>query len=189
MLYDKMTVDLSSTEPWIARYKFDGTESPAQKIRIIGKLLNQLIAHGKRDRNVRKATLQVLEAYNVPEKDWIGEITAVKDWIRNNIRYTLDIQGVETFHTPRRILLDRVGDCDDSSILCAAMLGSIGYRTGILLLDSKGDGKISHAMATVKLPRPKEPWWDKWIPLELTQEKKIGWLPPKATRKIIVENK
>ncbi|MGH7194200.1 MAG: hypothetical protein ACREJM_11830, partial [Candidatus Saccharimonadales bacterium] len=72
---------------------------------------------------VRDAAVAIIGA--VPGKRWFAEIEAVFEWVRQNLRYTQDINGVETLYTPQRMLEDILawqsgereapvpGDCDD----------------------------------------------------------------------------
>jgi len=177
---------LSDSPGWVKRYRFAPGTSTQEKLTVVSQLINQTIQHGKRDRTVRETAIKIIKAYKVPQKNHIGEIKALHDWCKSNIRYTFDILGVETLNTPRRTLIDRAGDCDCSAMLLAAMLGSIGYESGIALVDSKGDRKISHAMCVVKLPRPKKGQPAGWIPLETTRDEKMGWWPKTISRKIII---
>jgi len=179
---------LSDTTGWVKRYKF-GNQTAGEKLKIVSDLIHQMVQHGKRDRKVREVAFTVLKQENVKAKDHVNEIRALQKWVQQNIRYTFDIHGVETLHTPRRILIDRVGDCDDSAMLLSSLLSSIGYETGVMLVDAKGDGRISHAMAAVKLPRPKGSQPKGWIPLETTKEVPMGWHPKNITRKILIKIK
>jgi len=181
-----MDYNLSDEPGWVKRYRFAPGTSTQEKLKVVAGMVNQLIQHGKRDRTVRETALKIIKAYNVPAKDHVGEIRAMQKWVQANIRYVFDIAGVETLQTPRRVLLEHSGDCDCSSILLSALLGSIGYSSGVVLLDAKGSRRIDHAQACVKLPRPKKGQPKGWIHLETTQTRPMGWVPPAATRKIYI---
>src|SRR5262245_40799829 len=83
-----------------------GQEGPLPTARLVGQLIEQ----GARDSYVRQCAIQVLRSYGVPAKDRLGEVAALFDWVRRNIRYTRDIYRVELLHTARRRLELRAGD-------------------------------------------------------------------------------
>jgi transglutaminase-like putative cysteine protease len=53
------------------------------------------------------------------------------------------------------------GDCDDKSILAAALLASIGHPTRFIACGFVGDGSYSHVFAQTKIA-------GKWVTLECT---------------------
>ena len=67
-----------------------------------------------------------------PQKDLVSEVKCIHRFVRDQIRYVRDINGVETVHTPEKVLEYGAGDCDDKTVLTAALLESIGYRTRIV---------------------------------------------------------
>ena len=80
--------------------------------------------------------------------------------------------GVEYFHTARRLLKDidngsSAGDCDDFVILGGALLGSLGYPVGALIVDSSGDGVFNHVMLVTKTFSETREFKNNWIPVEL----------------------
>lgn len=85
-----------------------------------------------------------------PARDWRGETAAVRAWVARHLRYTRDGLQVETLKTPEHMLEEIrrtgkfLGDCDDASILAAALLLSIGHQPAFLLL---GRGNVPHHVA------------------------------------------
>src|SRR5678815_1725059 len=63
-----------------------------------------LIRSAPKDFYVRQKAIEIFRAYRVPPKDRWGEVCALFDWVRRNVRYTRDIFRVELLHTPRRML-------------------------------------------------------------------------------------
>lgn len=114
------------------------------------------------------------------QKDWVGQIKTLHSFVQNNIRYTRDIHGVETLHTAQKILEQGQGDCDDKSILLAALLGSIGHPTRFRAVGFH-PGKLSHVFVETKIG-------NKWQPLETTEPVSIGWKPRKVAENMIVYN-
>lgn len=82
---------------------------------------------------VRELALRILEYYHVPSQDYLKEAYAIGDYVKNNMRYVRDINGVETLHDPLTII-DQMkrgqaqGDCDDMSLFIATLLLSIGHQ-------------------------------------------------------------
>jgi hypothetical protein len=72
----------------------------------------------------------------------------------------------------RRILKDveqgrSAADCDDFVIVAASLLGSIGYPSGALIVDSNADGVFNHVMLITRTTAPTKEFGNKWIPCEL----------------------
>lgn len=187
---------------WIKRVKIREGIKDKKKLAVLANILKKLFHHGKRDRQVRTFILKLLTHNNIRAKDHVNEIKCMMQWVQNdnNIRYTFDPCNVEYFQTARRMLWDwrdgvmskgrkslAGGDCDDKSIFMASLLGAIGYHSYILLVDSKGDGVYSHAMAGVKLPKPYAPYGNRIVPVELTKVVELGWHTPKATKVFVID--
>lgn len=66
-------------------------------------------------------------ARGLASKDFTGEAQRLFKFVRDEIRYIKDIEGVETLHSAEWVLRLRAGDCDDKAILLAALLLSIGH--------------------------------------------------------------
>src|SRR6266542_442518 len=88
---------------------------------VTARLIAQLVREGAKDFYVRQKAIEIFRAYGARPKDRFGEICALFDWVRRNIRYTRDIFQVELLHTARRMLELKAGDCDDMTILLGAM--------------------------------------------------------------------
>lgn len=107
---------------------------------------------------------------SVSGKDYRGEIEAVQNWVRDNIRYTMDVRDVETLKTPYLTLTSYHGDCDDQSLLAATLLESIGYKTRFVAVGFGGADSYSHVFSEVLLGT-------KWVALETTEPVALGWRP------------
>ena len=91
------------------------------------------LAHeGARDMAVREAAIAILNRAGVRGHDFPGEVRALYNHVRDRVRFTRDIAGVETLQAPRYTLRMGFGDCDDKATALAALLGSIGHRSGIV---------------------------------------------------------
>jgi len=135
------------------------------------QILADLIEEGSQDPVIRETAIKILKAYRVPEKDEIGEVKAIFDWVKRNIRYTKDIIGRDTYHTAKRILELKVADCDDFCVLLDSLLASIGYPVGARIITTSPQRGFHHIYSLVKVK-------GKWIPLDQTNKKfKIGQEP------------
>ena len=128
----------------ILRVKFSPGTSPQRRFEKVVNILVQLIEDGMRDEYVRQKAVEIVNRAGVGQHDELGEIRAIVKWVQQNVTYRKDIYNVEYFQTPRRLLKDvesgrSAADCDDFVILGGALLGSIGYPTGALIVDSNND--------------------------------------------------
>jgi transglutaminase-like putative cysteine protease len=106
----------------------------------------------------------------LPQKDYLGEARALHDFVQNSIRYVRDIADTEVLQTPLKTLEYGAGDCDDKSMLLAAMLESIGHETRFHAMGFRR-GSISHVTVEDLIGGV-------WVPLETTEPVALGWLPP-----------
>lgn len=137
------------------------------------RLIAQLIAEGAKDFCVRQKAIEIFRCRGVRPKDRWGEILALFEWVRDNIRYTRDIFQVETLHTARRLLELRAGDCDDMTILLGAMLKSTGHPVRLCLagFQRRFPHLYSHIYPEVRIGR-------RWVAIDATMHHPIGWAPP-----------
>lgn len=137
-----------------------------------------LTREGKKNPDIRH-TAATLTA-DLPSKARYQEIVALFDFVRDEIRYVSDITDVETLHTAERILSQGYGDCDDKSILLAAMLESIGHRTRFRALAFNGDWwqGFQFAHVIVETMHGHDKGKPAWIALDTTVDKPMGWTPP-----------
>lgn len=82
-----------------------------------------------RNKAVELTTAGFLNGQGLQQKDFAGEARRCLAFVRDDIRYVMDTDGVELLHDPEYLLQIGAGDCDDKAILLAALLGSIGHTT------------------------------------------------------------
>lgn len=114
---------------------------------------------------------------DVPNLAWAGEAAAVQRWVQRNIRYTRDVRGVETLQAPDYTLKVGAGDCDDHSMLVAAMLESIGHPTRFVAI-ANTPGKYFHVFTETRIG-------NRWFALETTKPWELGREPPSKHRLIV----
>jgi len=113
---------------------------PSRKILRIAEMVEQ-VKKGSREPVVRKKAYELArEVCNAPlnikemREDNLHAIAeAIYVWVRDRIAYVNDPAG-EYFQPPVKTLEVGAGDCDDQSILLAAMLGSIGFEPILVIL-------------------------------------------------------
>lgn len=166
----------------------------------LAKILQKIVKISAHDRLVRDTARAIVKAYKVPSKDWLNEAAAIQHFINKYVRYTFDVQ--EQFEWPYRIIIDWFEghegvDCDCMSILFCSFMTAMGWRqVKLVLVDSKGDGVISHACAAIKTPRPTVVFGEKWINVEFTRgaglkTTPLGWMPqppqPMYTKYLMID--
>jgi transglutaminase-like putative cysteine protease len=146
---------------------------------ITAKIIAGLIHEGARDFYVRQKAIEVFRIYQVPPKNRFGEVCALFDFVKRNVRYTRDIFRVELLHTARRMLELKAGDCDDMTILLGAMLVATGHPVRLVLAGFKHNRPhlYSHIYPEVFVR-------GRWIAADATADKPIGWAPPALWKRI-----
>jgi transglutaminase-like putative cysteine protease len=137
----------------------------------------QLVRQYKSHPQIRQTALDLVGA--IPGKNWRAEVEAIFAYVRDQIRYTRDINGVETLQTPLVTLQVEQGDCDDKSTLLAALLEAVGHPTRFVAIGRMPD-QYSHVFVQTLLG-------NKWVSLDPTMPVGVGWTP-KGTAPAMVAN-
>lgn len=143
------------------------------------ELMKSIVNRFKTNIKMREFAQRIIDG--VEQKNWLGEAEAIQNWVRDNVRYTRDVSGVETIATPDHTLYTRHGDCDDQSILVATMLESVGHPTRFAAVGTR-PGILSHVYTEVKID-------GEWLPVETTESWKIGQGPPIVKTKLVLNNR
>ena len=140
---------------------------------VTAAMIGRMIGDGARDFCVRQAAITIFRVYDVRGKDRWGEVCAVFDFVRRNIRFTRDIFRLELLHSARRMLELRAGDCDDMTILLGALLMSTGHPVRLVLAGFRPNRPhvYSHIYPEVNVR-------GRWIPVDATLDRPPGWAPP-----------
>lgn len=133
--------------------------------------MRRLVLDAKKDPHIRQLAIQLTN--DLPQKDFRGEIDRLFAYVRDQIRYVGDIHDIETLQTPARTLEWRAGDCDDKSVLLAALLETINHPARFKAAGVRG-GPLSHVYVQTKLGA-------RWISLDPTMPRASGWEPPDVT--------
>lgn len=142
------------------------------------KIMRGLVRDGKKNYRVRDAALSLMA--NALQKDYLEEIRRIHHFVQNEIRYVRDINGVETLQTPEKTLELRAGDCDDKSMLAAAMLESIGHPTRFVAVGRDREN-FEHVYVESK-------YGSRWLALECTEPVKLGWRVPGMSHFLVINN-
>jgi transglutaminase-like putative cysteine protease len=135
------------------------------------KQMARLVRQYKRDPGINLLALELTRG--LPSYDSIGEVRALQQYVRDRIRYVMDVEGVETLRTPLVTIEYEAGDCDDKSILLCTLAATIGYPVQFIAVGFDGEN-FSHVLGAVKVGT-------RCIPCEtILPGKDIGWFPPRA---------
>lgn len=113
----------------------------------------------------------------VAERDYWGEVKAIFNWMRANVRYIRDMSTIDTFATAMRTIEAHGGDCDDYTIALGALLMSVGYSVRMKTIQTKDSDDWNHIYLQVGLP-PGKP--TKWKTLDASVAQPAGWEAPSS---------
>lgn len=141
------------------------TYYPSHNVYLTVKKIIDIINSPRELVYARELAEQVL--INIPDRNSLRDISTITNYVRNTIRFTHDIKGIETVKTVERIYNEIrntgkfIGDCDDATVLLGAMLKSIGYPIKIVIVslrELKGDN-FNHIYLRV-LDKNKNVWYN-----------------------------
>lgn len=165
----------------------------SRQIEVVEETLTKMLDISMRQRLTKLFAVAVMRFYDVQKNDFDHAAEALQravQLLNGDSFYVRDLYQVEQFSTAKRQILDAIfmgdvngADCDDSSILLASALLSIGIPAEIVLLDGKNDGRLSHAIT-----RATNPINGKKMFLESIVTKNAGWRP-KHQREIVCRPK
>jgi transglutaminase-like putative cysteine protease len=142
----------------------------------IGMMIYE-INMGKRDPRIHQIAASAISVkqnngqWQVEERNWDQEVDALFQYVRDNVRYTRDTYGVETFQKASRTLQLKVGDCDDLAILLGSLLQAVGYPV-MLRVVGLGGNYFQHVYVLAGIP-PHNP--QTWKPLDASRPEGPGW--------------
>lgn len=141
------------------------------------------IIKGRRDPRIRAIAVQIVskkcgDSWCIKERDYQGELRAIFNYVRKNVRYVKDPIDRDTFQHPRRTLEWGGEDCDGSSIVTGALCGAIGYPMKCRIIQTIYGQDYDHIYMMAGLPptAPKPKWW---VPLDASVDRPAFWEPPK----------
>lgn len=145
----------------------DGIKGIYQTLRI----MRQIVTDYRSNLLIRSAAGNLV--YLQAPKDAFGEAQKLFEFVRDNIRYTLDILDVETVQTPDKTLQLGYGDCDDQTVLLASLAESIGYRTRFVIAGYNYPDNFEHVYCQICVD-------GMWMDCDPTESEAFGWAAPDA---------
>lgn len=142
------------------------------------KHMRQLVQNGKFDLANRALANRITA--RCKGKDWIGELEAIFSWVRDNIRYSLDPNGIETIQGARGTVRQGFGDCDDMAILLATLCECVGHPCCFVALGFRQVGEYEHVL-TCATGAGETPW----IAMDATEAHPFGWFPKGAVCEMV----
>jgi len=135
-----------------------GEVGTAQTIRLMRRLIDQAL----NDPQFVRFAIDLVRS--VPAHDEAGEVAAIFAWVQQNIRYTKDPVTKEKLYPPGELLKIRAGDCDDMSMLLAALVIADGYPARLVTVSANPDqpDEFSHVYLEVEVP----PGSGNWVALD-----------------------
>lgn len=103
-----------------------------------------------------------------------SEVRALHAFVRDEIRYTRDVYGLETVQAPRLTLRTGSGDCDDKTALLAALLLAIGHPVRYVLARTSRARPADFSHVYLETPVR-----GRWTALEtIIPGRPVGWVAP-----------
>lgn len=134
-------------------------------------MINNIIEEQKIKPEIRAKALKLIQG--IPEDDQMGEIKRLFEYVRKNIRFTRDVQGIETLQYPENTMKWGGGDCDCKVILLGSLLSAIGHKIRYSIYKITNPVKFDHINLQVFLRKR-----NKWLTLDPTKKSKpFGWKP------------
>lgn len=129
-----------------ARMSYPGLDGVLEEMR-------RLVDEGKGDPVIRTKAFEITGGIptdprtGLPNRrDYQKIADAVYTWMKQNIAYVNDPDGIEWLQTARKTMDQGFGDCDDQSVLAGALLSSIGVpvRFRVVKANPKNKKAFSH---------------------------------------------
>lgn len=133
---------------------------------------------GKIDPSIRALAYKLIA--DLPPKAFRAEADMLFRYVRDNVRYVRDINGVETLADAAQVLRQGQGDCDDKSVLLASLLESAGHPTRFKAVGFNA-GQLSHVYVETLIGNT-------WVPMDATERAPMGWSPPGVVNSMIQDN-
>lgn len=131
-----------------------GDRGTAQTI----KAMRQLVDRALGDSSFVRTAKDIIR--RVPAHDEWGEAETIYTWVLQNIRFAKDPVTKEALYPPTELLKIRSGDCDDISMLLAALYLAVGYPARLVTIAANPETpqEFSHVFVEVELPPGSNNW-------------------------------
>lgn len=132
------------------------------------KIMSKLTRQARMNPIIRATASQLVQ--HVLPGDYRSEVDECFKFVRDNIRYLQDANGMEQLSEPTVTLRARSGDCDDKSTLLASLLESIGHPCRFIAVGYNNPGEFEHVYLETRIGTA-------WVPCETTLNVPLGWAP------------
>lgn len=136
--------------------------------------MKKFIRAGRKDAKLVYLTRYIVR--DCPGRDFDCIARKVYAWLIRKIKYVRDPDKVEWLQDHEVTLRNKTGDCDDFTILGAAMLGAMGLTTRIKIAQANVP-MWNHVYLEYFSPTK-----DEWIAFDASNKKHVGWEYPKILR-------
>ena len=113
--------------------------------------LRAFVEDKARDPMIARKATQIIREARVRLKDHRGEWAALLRWVQRNVRFTAEPN--ERIQSPQYTLTERMGDCDDCSLLLAGLGHSIRLPWRFVLLGRRGPDRVQWVEGVGACPR------------------------------------
>lgn len=157
----------------------DGSQGTVATLNVMARFARA----GRQSELVRDAANELTAG--LAQKDFVGEIRAIQEFVRDRIRYLRDPVQIERVQTPEATLTLKSGDCDDKSVLTAALLESVGHPARFKAVGPR-PGMFSHVFVQAQIYA--KGGIPKWINVETTEPWELGRPAPTALPYFLIRN-
>jgi transglutaminase-like putative cysteine protease len=148
----------------------------------------KLIQQGQFDYRIRGLAEEIVGG--LFPHDYLSEYAAILNWVRKNVRYTRDPRTIEQIQTAAVTIEAKHGDCDDSSVVIGALVGTVGAQVrlvaGAFASSPKhprnGQSLLSHVWLEAF-----EPAAGAWVVLDPVPGRKVNQMLGRLTRTVAME--
>lgn len=142
------------------------------------KHMRRLVQNGKHDQRLRDLANGIVA--KVPAKDWAGELAALFNFVRGNVRYSLDPNDIETIQGAAGTLALGYGDCDDFSVLLATLAECLGHPCCLVAMGFHQPNCYEHVMTFASGAGETV-----WYGMDATEPHPFGWFPSGAVCEMV----
>jgi len=143
----------------------DGKAGILQTLRIMGKVVKAW----RSNPDIRNTAISIVA--NVPNKDYLGEVKALFEFVRDRIRYVGDVADTQVIQTPDVTISLKAGNCTQKAVLLATLLESINHKTLFKAIGYDPEIGWDHVYLETLVGR-------RWYPLDASEDRSFGWEPP-----------
>lgn len=128
-----------------------GARGTEETLKRMVDIVRKSVRDPKRGAFLRGLAMKIIVDAGCKPKDYKCEAKVLHEWVRDKIRWTRDVRGMETLQFPWRTLEFGAGDCDDKSILLATLAIMAGMPARYRAIGADPDRKKTFTHVYVML--------------------------------------